>query len=262
MKISFDNTLNFKSRKPEIREADHIQRLAKKQFPMASSTYVYYFYDTAEKNYDGIFKHLDFLNNKITASREKANWQYKKNCPYIANLNEVKKSKVGNCFEASMAAVCALLANGYNNTKRGNLMYVVDFLDKKTGEVVGTGKTPIDHNFAITDMNTGGERNIILDPWFGFADTKEGAIAKYKIFFNHINLKKAISYAYCNAFKKLLVPKSNKVIKKYNIKSHLGIEEYKDFNEDGKQNMTAYAKENYPNLVIKGSSQTNFNSVK
>ena len=150
-----------------------------------------------------------------------------------------------------MAAVSALLANGYTNSNRGKLMYVVDFIDKSTGKVVKTGKTLVDHNVAVTDMNMDGEKNIVLDPWFGFSDTKDSAISRYKMFYKHINTQKATAYAYCNAFKKLIVPNYKKIAKKYDIKSRLDIEEYKELDEAKIKNLASYSKTNYPNLVLK-----------
>ena len=205
MKIGFQNNIYFSARKPEIRKADDIQRRARAEFPMLSSSYANDFYVSVGKGNritqkkQSLFSHLCDCVEKTRNGSSAKIIPHETYVPYVRRLNAVKKNKTGNCMEAAMATATALLANGYKNTSIGNLLYEAKFLDKKTGETVYSGTISLDHSFVMTDMNKCGERNIIVDSWLGFADSKEGAIARYK----QIKDEKVINNAICNIAREL-----------------------------------------------------------
>ncbi len=249
MKVNFEGNISFKSRNPLLRKADDIQRRTRAQFPMLSSTYAFHFYDSTMKNEDEYYNKLDFLNEKIRSQRLKTKNEDNAFIAYVKSLKNIKKTGVGNCLESSIALISALCANGFTNATKAHLLYVVDFTDKKTGKVK-TGKYPVDHTFVVTDMNKGKGRNIVLDSWFGLAATKDKAMTEYKRLLLMFDTQKLTVWAYCNAFKKLLVPKYEKIIKKYDIKPHLDILEYNDLTKYDIKNLQKYSKENYPNLLV------------
>ena len=255
MKINNTCNISFKSKKPEVKKADDIQRRVKLEFPSLSSSYVNDFYISTGKNNRitnkrmDLYSHLCDLIKKVRlhpVNRLSVRREY---IPYIDSLNAVKKYKAGNCMETAMAAVSALFANGYRNTKMGSLAYKADFLDKKTGEVVFSDSISLDHSFAVTDMNKGKGRNIIVDPWLGFADTKEGAIARYK----KIKDQRFLDNAICMIAKELYNGYRvhiDDIKDEYDIKAKMEIKEEDFLSEKDIENITAQTKTHFPNLIL------------
>ncbi len=204
------NNISFGSRKKEIKEADKIERKAKETFPMISQSRADDYYLCTKHNSKNRFKaqkYTDRIWRKIQTMRDTAQYPdfYKPEIPeidrevlYAINLNEMKRLKAGNCKEHAMAAVAALCANGYYNTERVELYYTIDFKNKETGEIEHGSRYPMDHSFALTDMKKGNDkgekRNIVVDPWLGFADYKSGAIARFKQIYTQRDMKEASSY--------------------------------------------------------------------
>ena len=151
MKIfGINNSYNsplFGSRKQEIREADKLQRKARAEFPMLSQTmaddlYLSSRYDS--KNKGRLERITDMMYRKIKLMREMAEFpsyykidipEEEKSIPYIVNLNMIRQLKLGNCKENAMAAMAVLTANGYFNSDRVELMYKMDFINKKQGNL-------------------------------------------------------------------------------------------------------------------------------
>lgn len=252
--MNISNNINFKARKPEIRKADDIQRKAKAEFPMLSSTYVDSFYKTTGK-YGRITQDrinlYNHLRQKILNLRDNARevFSVDKYIPYVKKLDKVKEAHIGNCMESASAAVTALIANGYTNTSRCSLVLNADFINKKSGEIEYSGTTYLDHSFALTDMNTG-KKNIVVDPWLGFTDSKEGAIARYKQMKTDRDIRSAI-YDVANQY---FVGKNempfDEIEHDYYIKTRIGIEECGDVKDKDIQNISDYAKEHFPNLIL------------
>ncbi len=192
---------SFSARNKEIRTADAIERKTKAEFPMLSQTYIDSFYRSRDKG-PVVSKQLQMQSKikemrRIAANPEayghKVSSPFERNTLYPNNLNAIKSLKMGNCRENAMAAVAVLLANGYYNSERTLLMYKVDFVNKETGELESSGLYPLDHSFAVSDMNRGGKKDIVIDPWLGFADSKSGAIARFKQIYSEEDYKEAIS---------------------------------------------------------------------
>lgn len=197
--------INFTSRNKNIRKADDIQRKTRETFPMLSQTYVDGFYNSVKyssENYARARQISDNMYKKIRIMREIEEYPeyYKLKIPeaerktlYAIALNGARQLKTGNCKENAKAAVATLCANGYYNSERVELMYRVRFVDKETGSEEYSNIYPLDHSFAVTDMNRGGEKNIVIDPWLGFADSKEGAVARFKQIYDERDYREAIS---------------------------------------------------------------------
>ncbi len=190
MKILCNNFIPFRARNKEARKADDIQRRTRASFPMISSTYAADFYSVFNKDINDIDPDskmlFRILESKIKQARSDAQIigllsgasVYNEN--YKIVLNQVLKHKVGNCEENAKAALSVLFANGFYNSSRVGLEYEIKFIDKQTGEPAYSISKDLNHSFAITDLNTCKKQDIIIDPWLGFADNKQGACARFK----------------------------------------------------------------------------------
>ena len=203
------NSPIFGSRKQEIREADKLQRKTRAEFPMLSQTMaddIYLSSRYESKNKGRLGRITDKMYKKIKLMREMADFpdyykinlsEEEKAIPYVINLNIIRQLKLGNCKENAMAAMAVLTANGYLNSDRVELMYKMDFINKKTGEIEDRKLYPMDHSFVVTDMKKDGKegkQNYVIDPWLGFADSKEGAIARFKEIYKKRDVFEAESY--------------------------------------------------------------------
>lgn len=172
---------------------------------MISPTYVDDFYCCAKypsENREKVERISDKIYRQILVARSIAKYPDDYGCKipelereilYATNLNGVKAIKKGNCAENAMAAMAVLCANGYYNSERVDLCLKAEFKNKKTGETPYSKALPLDHSFVITDMNSRKEKDIIIDPWLGFADSKTGAIARFKQIYRDRDIKDYIS---------------------------------------------------------------------
>ncbi len=270
MKISpsiYKNNINFSARKKEIREADKIARKSREVFPMLSQTYIDTFYKTAKDtspNSINVIVKSNEMFRQIDIMRDLAKYpdeynieipELEKNTLYAINLNGIKQMKIGNCQENAMAAVATLCANGYTNSERADLVYKIDFINKETKEIEDTTNYPLDHAFAITDMNKGGKQDIVIDPWLGFADSKSGAIARFKQMYDEKDYKKAL------AISTTLFCCGNKMTKKefeekYEVKAHMDfVSQNKYTTTYEKKRLGEYALMMYNNILINKHKQ-------
>ena len=195
LSVTCTNSPNFTAKKKEIRRADDIQRAARKEFPMLSSTYVAEKYGVYDKNskYNSLCQRgMRTLSRKIRATRDdlynlhnntayRIPWMVRNSDVLTSTLDVFKKHKVGNCSESGQLALAALYANGYYNSKIVDLHYVAQAVNED-GDVLCSvhPRRGLDHVFVVTDMNEDEERDIVVDPWFGFADSFSGACDKFK----------------------------------------------------------------------------------
>lgn len=208
MKISPRNNMTFLSKNKKIKEADRILRKTAQIYPMLSGTYVgtFYYSDTLKMRHA-----LNLLDEKVIDTRdeyfdsyEKLNEPYgrgfyydesPKSCINIlkAILETVKKTKVGNCEEHAVATYAVLCANGYIDSQKMSLYYETSLIDKKTGETILTSRESLDHTFVLTSMdkNIGRKKDVVVDYWLGFADSKSCAIGKFKEIYSKKDLEEA-----------------------------------------------------------------------
>ena len=269
MKIfGINNSYNsplFGSRKQEIREADKLQRKARAEFPMLSQTmaddlYLSSRYDS--KNKGRLERITDMMHRKIKLMREMAEFpsyykinlsEEEKGIPYILNLNMIRQLRLGNCKENAMAAMAVLTANGYFNSDRVELMYKMDFINKKTGEIEDRKLYPMDHSFVITDMQKGnkkGEQNYVVDPWLGFADGKEGAIARFKEIYKKRDYFEAESFMR-NMFRCDKRLSREEFEEQYEIRTGFYFKKTEpDMTREQKEYLGLYAREVYKNMSV------------
>ena len=189
MRISFNNcsiTPRFCARNEEIRKADNIQRRANNSFNFVSSSRIDDYCD-ASNNYEYKIKArkvADKLKHVILATRYAADVLNETGngigILYADDLDLSEHTGLGNCMEYAKAAVAALCANGYYNSERVNLRYEIKFINKETGKVEYESEDPLDHSFAVTDLNCRDEKDIVIDPWMGFADYKQEAVIRFR----------------------------------------------------------------------------------
>ena len=201
---NINSTQYFSARKKEIRVADDIQRKTKSTFPTLSQTYIDRFYKSKMSSFENankFFIKTNEMHKKIKIMREIAKNpeefgikipEIEKNTLYAMNLNGLQQLKIGNCEENAKSTIAILFANGYYNSEQVNLMLKIDFINNETNKIEDSRLYPLDHTFVITDMNTGRKQDIIIDPWLGFADSKSGAIARFKKIYNNEDYEKAI----------------------------------------------------------------------
>lgn len=189
MKISLNlNSKNssFGSKKPEIRLADDIMRKSMLDFQCFSPVY-------AERSYLCLHKDAADAEKAASAVRHSALNLFKfvrKSSPYAPSdekiLDRIKKYKLGNCFEKSLAAMAELSSFGYKSKLCMPELESVLF-KKNSGEIIENKFFDLDHVFVCTAMNNEQRikknKFIIIDPWLGFASEKEDAVLIYKKFF-------------------------------------------------------------------------------
>jgi len=186
---NFQNLCLFQGSREDKRKADIIMRKSKGVFPMLSASYADDFYFSIQegsKKQSEAGENVQKLWDKIFALRRECDKveRYSKFVMFpsktVYDLSRISKNRVGNCNECSKAALALLCANGYHNSLRVNLFYRVNFVNKETGKMEYSAASNLDHSFVITDMNTRERQDIVIDPWLGFADYKQGAYSRYK----------------------------------------------------------------------------------
>lgn len=199
MRVQFNNiySISFKAHKKEIRDADDIQRQARKTFPFISSSYVDEFYLTADKNKfekknQRAREISDKLYAKLRVGRNIVKYpflyglrvsDFEKEIPYAMVLSTLPLIKTGNCHECAVASLAALTANGYYDSHKIDLMLETQLINKKTGEVENTTLDSLDHSFVVSSMGKNSDKEedqVVLDSWLGFADSVSGAKARFK----------------------------------------------------------------------------------
>jgi len=183
---------SFCARNGEIKRADSLMRKSRETFPMLSATYVDDFYlstkpkssrkDEADEMSQSLWDKIFRMRRKCDEAEKYSDYSFF-DTKLMYDLSQISKNKVGNCTECSKAALATLCANGYYNSHRVNLLYRVEFINKKTGEKEYSAANSLDHSFAVTDLNSRKEQDIVIDPWLGFADYKGAAFARFKAFY-------------------------------------------------------------------------------
>ena len=268
MKITFTQPYtnpSFTAKKKEIKKANDIQRKAKQLFPMFSPAYLNEFYilngrgmDPKQVRTRQIAQRIVY---KINAGRDYDDYDSRysfianrKETPFIRTLSRIKKEKIGNCHEASITAVAALAANGYTNTKRASLKLQGEFVDKKTNKVVYSKTYDVDHTFAITTMNKDNPTKndyIIVDPWFGFADSISSAKQRYAQIVNPEKHKSDLNDSF-SLFRVDHFQQTGELLDKsdLDIRFKITFKEEKEYTEDDIKALGTYTRMMYPHLCL------------
>ena len=197
MKISLQTNYTkptFTSKNKNIRKADDIQRIARENFPIFSPSYLQEFYCLNGKgpNTPKQVRTIQIAQRivyKINAGRivddESSKSLYFSEPLYIRPLDRIKRTKLGNCYEASVATLAALTANDINDAKRVSLEQKTEYVNKKTNKVVFSKNYDLDHTVVVSAMGKENPKEkdlIVLDSWMGFADSISGAKDRYSRF--------------------------------------------------------------------------------
>lgn len=185
---------NFNAKNKEIKKADDIQRKAAANFPMFSPSYLQEFYCLNGKGQNTprqvrTIQIAQRIVYKINAGRivddESSKQSYFTEPLFIRPLDRIKRTKLGNCHEASIATIATLAANGINDAKRVSLEQKTEYVNKKTNKVVFAKNYDLDHTVVVSAMGKENPKQkdmIVLDSWMGFADSISGAKDKYARF--------------------------------------------------------------------------------
>ena len=258
---------SFGAKNKRIRDADHIMRTAKKQFPIVSSSYIDTFYSDSSQNK---IKLRNSVSEKIADLIEHVRDIYLSDYPAMydssietvpgLDLNTIllqclKKHKVGNCSENASLAVAALTANGIDDAKKCYLYLNTYFINKQDRSILYKSSTPLDHSFAMTSMGKH-SRNIkdliVVDPWLGFADSATNAVAKYKQYLCPTEKIAEIQQAEDIIFRNSMKQKGIELSPDdYEIKSNIHFFEFDLTTKEQSKNLERYLKLKYPNIVVK-----------
>lgn len=237
---NFTYPINFSARKKEVRDADKILRIAKQNYPMISSTYADEMYEClpenkkAQKILSNIKCRIKDMRSYVNSTSDiikalDSNTRYRTMEPLCIVLDEIKKNKVGNCYESAQLGLSALYSNGYMNSKMASLEYRTQIIYKESDEVMYESFSQLDHVFVLTDMNKGGKKNIVIDPWLSFADSVSGAKERFKKIYTDKELKEKEDAA-IQDFKKQFMFTGQIDMNKYIVKSgfYFNLEKHKD----------------------------------
>ena len=206
--VSLYNSIHFASKNKNIKRADDVMRKSKLAFPYIGNTYIDRFYRTvnipnnsnARRLYHVIDGRLSSYRNSIASEEDELLLQRQyDDCAKDYFIPGFEKSRnadkmthqryKGNCDEAARAALAALYANGFYNSNLANLYYKTSLVNKYTGEVEYEDEMDLDHVFVLTDMGSG-DKNIVIDPWLSFADSKSAAKGRYyQVYYDKEGLK-------------------------------------------------------------------------
>ncbi len=191
-----NSSVSFGTRREDIRKAQDIERRAKLVFPMMSWTMVNEKYLSLNSKSNSCRRPkqlLGKLSKKITRARENAEFyeQILKENPNIKyveakalkELEVIKDLKVGNCHENAVAALAVLAANQYYDCSQVSLGCKVTIRNRDTKSVEDKYYYELDHTFVVADINGDGKKDVVIDPWLDFADSKSGSMARFKAFY-------------------------------------------------------------------------------
>ncbi len=272
MKISFQQAYiqpNFSAKKPEIRKADDIQRKAKANFPMFSPSYLREFYILPKKCVDDTKLNrtrqiAQRIVYKINAARECDRqdleycykWNpYRKEIPYTRTLQRIKGSKIGNCEEASCATMATLAANGYYDSKRMSLVLKGQLVNKKTKKIEYTTiPHSLDHAFVVSSLgkeNATEKDLIVLDSWYGFADSISKAKEKYQKLADNPKVKNDIKEE-LSLYRVDYFSETGKILdwNDYDIKYSIQFKEKENYTENDIKALGIHARMIYPHLCL------------
>lgn len=256
---------NFNARKPEIKKADDIQRIARREFPTLSSTYVDMFYCCTKKPNKDLYKQYkaekfeNIINEKITDSRNRADRNeriFGLSIPYTNVLNYVKRDKAGNCAECSASVIAALAANGIYDSQMTNIGFSIEFINKNTKETEYKATEPIDHSMVLTALNKTNPKKkdiIVIDSWLGFTDSISGAKNRYKKVFTDKFMESEIKY-HRSLFRINQYEKSQKFINydDYDIRTRIYFYKAPDkYNTEDLKDLGTFCRIKYPMLQVK-----------
>lgn len=259
----------FCAKRKDVRKADDVCRAVKNEFPLLSSTYVEEKYLTNRNKsiYHPYVKYdIKKLSKKISDTRNAirsycASPFYNPVVPrtksdkVVGILDILKEKKVGNCSENAQLALAAMYANGYYDSQIVGLGYTAEAIDDETGKVLCklSPRSGLDHMFVVADVNDDGLKDVVVDPWLGFAGYVTYAIDKFKdIYCDETEKIKEKCEKKLKRYQKIGLKKSNS----WHIRGSFMISPYQmeAIFPDPKATGEAI-KGAYPSLVLKGHTK-------
>ncbi len=232
--------INFEGTRLKYQKLDHIIRNTNNKYPRISP----YRIATRFSKTNLSLKHLEWLKyieDKVDSNREKVG-----RCNFIDviknDLENVKKSKLGDCGESTAITLASLIANGYENFKVGLLLFDIEIRNKKNKEVIAKRFYNTTHECVIINASTPNishdnkKQNkdaIILDSWIGFCGNIQQAFDKFHETFMGGTRKALDSRGY-----------------EYSYKPQI---ELLDLKIETNKNLTNDFSKQYPELVIKSN---------
>ncbi len=253
----------FTSKKEHIRKADDIQRKATSNFPMFSPSYLQEFYclNGSGQNTPKQVRTIQIAQRivyKINAGRivdeETSKRSYFSEPLYIRPLDRIKKTKIGNCHEASIATLAALAANDINDAKRVSLEQRTEYVNKKTKKVVFSKNYDLDHTFVISAMGKENPKEsdlVVLDSWMGFADSISGAKDKYARFIDEKKNKEDFNNNF-SLFRVDHFEKTGELLNKNDleIRYRVVFKDEEKYSEQEMKELGRYSRMMYPHLSL------------
>ena len=163
--------ITFEGRQQVLKSADMIGRKASGTYQHISGSKLGYRYHKTyhikEPSFKPLPEYITKIASKINKMRDKVDSAF---YYYSALVKEIKKKKVGNCFEDAVLAELIGHVNGQDNIHMGNI-----YIKKQNVE----SEKSIDHAVAfITNKKISkdnsyklkGKEAIIIDPWLNIVD--------------------------------------------------------------------------------------------
>ncbi len=271
MKINFcpniKYTVGFSSKKPEIRKADDLQRKTRTAFPFFSPKYANDYYPSCSSYYcsSDTKKTVEHWDNMYRLDRQSAKMadirllrmenlagRYSFTSKFLETLSDIEKYGLANCEEASTMTLATLIANGYTNSFKCSLRINTGIYEKGSNEPKFVAKDLIDHACVISTMDSNPKNNkyIVLDSWYGFADSLSGATARYK----QLTDQRMFNKSRQKTINKFINQYKNKYknfdINNFEVRQHIGFDVKEIADDKDNQTLKEIFKQNYPELVL------------
>ena len=165
--------------------------------------------------------------------------------------------------EASTLTMASLIANGYTNTHKCSLKLDTVIFDKATGEEKFRLRDNLDHAFVISTMDKDSSKKkdfIVVDSWYGFADSLSGAKVRYFQLSDKQKIFKAKQKA-INQFKQKYKSKyeaSGKTfdLNNFDIRQNINYEIKESSSGQECEKLKDFYEKNYPDLILNSKSKS------
>ena len=207
--ISSIYTQSFGAKSPEARTADDIQRKTRTAFPFFSPSYADVYYSScssayhsdcpseAVQHWDNMYT-LDRMAAKMGIIREARSenlcGRHNFTNKVQETVNDIKKYHLANCEESATLILGNLLANGYQNSMKCSLKFETKVYEKGKKDCIYVERDNLDHACVLSTMDKNPNNKAkyyVLDGWFGFADSMQGAIGRYNQLIDKKKIEKA-----------------------------------------------------------------------
>lgn len=187
--LEFKYNQSFKSKNINIRNADEISRRVHQEFPVYSNTALLRF--KTRRKTEGTRNIYTYVALLVSSLRLHYDLLDNKKLRLFHLLSGMKTTRVGNCYEQSMATSVALNINGYKNASP----YALYAYNPKKNKIIDLDHVVVGINIIpqkgykkwnevfslnINNLIKPNNKSIIVDPWAGFTDDAKTALTKYR----------------------------------------------------------------------------------